>query len=81
MSRITDKSELADLFKNKCESFSTTGTQEGIVLKFSTFYMKIYDSDKSDNYIIHVYEYGSQNPMFVDEVPSNRMREYAAKFY
>lgn len=80
MSRNTDKSNLADLFREPCECIQTSGTQQGIILKFHTFYLKIYDSDKEDSYIVEGYRYGYDSAIFTDIVPTNKMRNYASKF-
>ena len=78
MSIAVDKDQLASYFPYPCESFYTTGTREGVILKFVNMYLKIYD-DKEDIYLIEVYRYGWQNPISVDKVPSKRIREYATQ--
>lgn len=80
MSRNTDKNNLAELFNKPCECIQTRGTQQGIILKFTTFYLKIYDSDEEDSYIVEGYKYGINSAIFTDIVPTNKMRSYAAKF-
>lgn len=76
----TDKDNLAELFRQPCTSFRTTGTQEGVILKFHSFYLKIYDDDCEDRYIVEGYRYFHNFPSFCDKVPVSQMRSYAAKF-
>lgn len=80
MSRNTDKSNLAELFRQPCTSIQTTGTQEGVILKFRSFYLKIYDDNREDGYIVEGYRYFHNSPLFCDKVPVTQMRSYAAKF-
>lgn len=65
-------------FHHVIECFHTNGTQEGLILKFCNFYLKVYDNEKNDSYIIEKYCYGIVNPIKVDTVPFNRIREYAS---
>lgn len=76
----TDKDNLAELFRQPCTSFRTTGTQEGTILKFHSFYLKIYDDSRDGLYIVEGYRYGNDVPLFCDKVPVSQMRSYAAKF-
>lgn len=76
----TDKTNMAELFHQPCEEIQTTGIQQGTILKFATFYLKIYNFDKEDSYIIEGYKYGINSAIFTDIVPTNKMRSYAAKF-
>ena len=81
MSRSIDKNELANYFPGAYSIFHTTGTKEGVILKFDTFYLKIYDDDEcEDSYRIEIYKYGCQGPIVFTSVPYNRMREYASRF-
>lgn len=75
-----DKSYLADLFKQPCTCVQTSGTQEGTILKFATFYLKIYDDEDNASYNVQGYRYNSPMRIFDDHVPANKMREYASRF-
>lgn len=79
MAMYMDKSNLVELFKQPCEKIQTTGTQEGIILKFQSFYLKIYD-DHDESYIVQGYRYNASVPMFVDKVSAKEFRRYAASF-
>lgn len=80
ISRIVDKTEIAEYFPYPpWQVFRTTGIQDGIVLKFQSHYLKIYDADSEDCYIIESYRYGCDTAIGTDKVPANRMREYASK--
>lgn len=79
MGRNTDKTKWAELLNRPCECIGTRGTQEGIILKFSTFYLKIYDDKCENSYIVKGYRYNTTNPMFTDSVKESDMREYATR--
>lgn len=73
----SNKDELSNYFPYPCEIVETTGIGEGTILKFKTFYLKIYNGDNENTYIIKKYRYGCDKVISTDEVPYNRMREYA----
>ena len=75
-----DKSELGELFPLPCTLVETRGIGNGVVLKFKTFYLKIYDSIKDDSYIVKGFRYTESNPVFEDKVRMNKIREYALQF-
>lgn len=75
-----DKSELKDLFPLPCTLVETRGIGNGIILKFKTFYLKIYDDPKEDSYIVKGFRYTESNPVFEDNIRTNRFREYASQF-
>lgn len=72
--------QLPELFPLPCQSFMTQGLQKGMVLKFRTFYLKIYDDPNSSAYIVQGYRYDKQNPVIIDKVPWTTMRRYAKQF-
>jgi hypothetical protein len=75
------KNELASYFPLPCKRIDTSGLQKGIILKFKTFYLKIYDTEKVEStYTIAGYLYKFQNPVFVDYVKVNDIRRYASQF-
>lgn len=57
----------------------TRGIGDGLVLKFKTFYLKIYD-DKDDTYIVQGFLYNRVNPVIIDRVKTNQFRRYAEQF-
>lgn len=72
---------LHELFPLPCEHFRTDGIGDGVILKFKTFYLKIYDCDSElCSYTVKGYFYCDPNPTIVDIVPYNKMREYAARY-
>ena len=75
-----EKDKIASYFKYPCEVIKTRGTQEGIILKFATFYLKIYDDNVENMYIVEGYRYDNTALVFRDKVAGNRMREYAAQY-
>ena len=77
----TDKSNLYELFQLPCVPVPTSGTQLGMILRFRTFYLKIYDTDEyEDVYNIKGFRYNETNPVFEENVPGFRMREFASQF-
>lgn len=79
LNNYTDN-DLAKLFPWHCSCVKTRGTQEGTILKFPTYYLKIYDGKNGNSYIVQGYRYDSGNPIFTDNIPVSKMREYASKF-
>lgn len=57
----------------------TRGTEEGVILKYNCFYLKVYNNT-SENYIVQGYRYGDETPRFEDNVPLTRMMDYASQF-
>lgn len=77
----SDKEWIQSLFPMHSRSAVTTGIDEGLILKFRSFYLKIYDAGnaKSD-YIIQGYRYDEDSPVFEDCVRRSKMREYCSEF-
>lgn len=69
--------DLKNLFHQPCECITTQGIQDGIILKFATSYLKIYDNKKNNSYHIEGYRYTCNTPVFIDDVPYNQIRQYA----
>ena len=78
---MSDKEWIQSLFPMPSRMFTTTGMTEGLILKFRSFYLKIYDADngKSD-YMIQGYRYDKDHPVFEDYVNRSDMRKYCAQF-
>lgn len=75
-----DKSDLKELFPLPCTYVETRGIGNGIILKFKTFYLKIYDDLKNDSYIVKGFRYTESNSIFEDSIRTKQMREYASQF-
>ena len=81
MSLFNDKNKIAGYFRYMpWQIVETAGIREGLILKFGTYYMKIYNGDSQGEYLVEVYHYGCDIPYRRDYVPFNEMRDYAAKF-
>lgn len=78
--RNTDKSELHELFPLPSLSIPTRGTNMGVILRFKTFYLKIYDHNQEDAYRIQGFRYNEQNPVFEDIVLQWELRTFASRF-
>ncbi len=57
----------------------TRGTEEGVILKYKCFYLKVYNNS-IEEYVIQGFRYGDEVPRFVDTIPLNRMRAYGSQF-
>lgn len=74
---------LGSIFPLECYSFPTRGMADGIILRFKTFYLKIYQAeDNTCDYIVYGYslEYNNPKEVFVHRVPSSKMKRYASQF-
>jgi len=78
--RNTDKSNLHELFPLPSKSIETRGTNMGVILRFQTFYLKIYDDVGIDGYRIKGYRYHEQHPVFDVVVPAFQLREFGMQF-
>lgn len=75
-----EKEMLASYFKGVKGVVRTTGTQEGIIVKFQKYYLKIYNGVQGNTYTVQGYKYNDQTPMFTDFVKPDDMRQYAQRF-
>jgi hypothetical protein len=80
INRNTNKEDLYKLFPLPSISIITRGIQDGLILKFKTFYLKIYDDEKDNSYVISGYRYGEQLPVFELDVHASKLREFASRF-
>lgn len=55
----------------------TRGTEEGVILKYKTFYLKIYNLSGM-KYLVQGFNYGDQNPVFEDHVDFVEMIGYGS---
>lgn len=77
---ISDSTQLQDMFKLKPKLVEAAGYGEGKILKFQTFYLKIYPDRANGYYIVQGYQYYRQNPVIIDKVRISQMRKYAEQF-
>lgn len=77
----SDISYLKDYFPLPCECIRTTGIGDGIILKFNTFYLKIYNSEKCPgHYDIEGYLYDNSVRVYLAIVPEVQMKSFASEF-
>lgn len=57
----------------------TSGTAEGVILKYPHFYLKIYN-ESGMNYLVQGFCYGDQNPRFEDHVKFTEMIGYGSEW-
>jgi len=77
---VTNRDDLQELFPLPSETIPTRGTQLGTIIKFKTFYLKIYDDQREDAYIVQGFRYHEQIPVFKESVPGFQMRKFASQF-
>lgn len=75
-----DEQSVQSMFPLPSLLIETRGSQEGIILKFKTFYLKLYDGLKEDTYTVKGFRYHAQNPVFEADVRTAMMRKFAAQF-
>lgn len=73
-----DKENLSKYFPLKCKCEKTTGIGNGVILKFNSFYLKIYESN--GGYIVQGYRYNSSNVRFRYDIPSKEFSSWASQF-
>ena len=78
--RNTDKSNIHDIFPLPSQNIPTRGTNMGVILRFKTFYLKIYDDTGEDAYLIKGFLYHRPNPLFEEIVLARDLRTFAALF-
>lgn len=71
-----DHLKLKSYFKKPCETVDTSGTGQGVIVKFADFYLKVYEDDHDYAYTIYWYGYGRNVPFKVDHVNQNHFREW-----
>jgi hypothetical protein len=78
---LVDNNEIHKLFPLPSIQIRTRGIESGIILKFQTFYLKIYDKGSSkSSYIIQGYRYFEMDPIFNKEIQYFELRDFANRF-
>lgn len=80
MISCTNRDDLHKFFPIPAVSFQTSGMQHGVVIRFKTFYLKIYDDESKYAYIVKGYRYGEINPVFEENVSVTKFRRFASQF-
>lgn len=76
----TDKTQFTDLFPLRpLAVYLTDGYRDGIVFRFKTFYVKMYNCDY-DTYEILGYRYFAYKPLVQFKVTTSELNETLAKF-
>ena len=77
----SEKGELNKMFPLPSTIHSTAGTQQGVIIRFKTFYLKIYEAiNHIDGYHVQGFRYYEENPVFDKEIPWRTFREFAKQF-
>jgi hypothetical protein len=80
MLSCTAREDLHKLFPLRSRSFQTDGFQDGVVVRFRTFYLKIYDDRYEYAYHVAGYRYNEINPVFEECVPASKFKKFASQF-
>ncbi len=79
-SNIT-RNDLHLLFPIPCNSVvETTGVADGTIIKFKTFYLKIYDVKEFGKFNISGYLYNIDTPVFSKIITMYEIRKFASTF-
>lgn len=71
-----DHLKLKSYFREPCETVDTSGTGQGVIVKFTDFYLKVYEDDQGYSYTIKWYKYGKDIPFKVSCASQNHFREW-----
>ena len=77
------RSELEDTLRDtlpiRGAMVPTTGINNGVIVKYRTFYLKVYDNPKAGNYDISGYLYNTSEPKFTFHVPYHMLTEFTSQ--
>lgn len=80
MISCTNRDDLHKLFPLPLTSAQTSGVQDGVIVRFRTFYLKIYDDRYEYAYNIQGYRYNETNPVFEEKVRISKFKRFASQF-
>ena len=76
---FNNTNELDEIFGVK--GIETGGQNKGKIYKLEHEYFKVYDHPKKEStYIVEGYHYYRQTPFLVNEIPYNKMKEFASYY-
>ena len=75
-----DIDKISQYFKLDHEVIETTGIGHGVVIKFKTFYLKIYDDINHGHYDIEEYNYTITTPVKKWEITYCKFKRFAESF-
>ena len=73
----TNLMSLGEFFSIPCSTIPTGHVNNGIVLRFKTFYLKVYNSDKENSFEIHGYRLWDVEAKFVYTIPYHQFEDFA----
>lgn len=76
----TQLDSIHELFPIPCESYETTGFADGVIIRFKTFYLKIYDDEHENAYIVYGYRFNETQPVFIYRVQWKDFKTFANRF-
>ena len=72
--------ELHNCFPIKCNLIPIDNVDEGVIIKFNTFYLKIYKNYKFDSYEVTGYLYNISKPKFKCYIKYHKFKEFVYYF-
>ena len=67
---------LESLINRPCDVFETRGIQDGNIIKFNQYYIKMYPDNKNSIYRMEYYRYNNDIPFLVDHVHISNISRY-----
>jgi len=79
--RFKSENEISECFILPHTMVKTTGIGNGFILRFKTFYLKMYPNEKiASTYTVEGYRYNEGIPVFKDCIRLNDIKSYALRF-
>lgn len=72
-----DRFHLREYIDSPCEIIDTSGEGDGEIIKFRTFYIKVYETDNRWTYTVLWYQYGNAIPFKTEHIDRDCIREWA----
>lgn len=76
MDDATDLMSIGDRFKIPCKTIATGNVEFGVVLRFKTFYLKIYNSGKENGFDVSGFRLWDPEPKFKFVIPYHQFQEF-----
>jgi hypothetical protein len=75
-----DINDISRHFKLKHTCIETAGIGDGVIIKFKTFYLKIYEDISGGIYDISKYMYNCSDPSKTWKIPHKHFKHFAKSF-
>lgn len=78
--RVSDMGHIAEMFPLPSTVVSTSGNMKGIIIRFKTFYFKVYQANFENTFNFQGFRYNEHNPVVDENVRRADLRAFAAMF-